>query len=71
MSVQEEALRLPRPEKLRLMEALWTDLSLVEEDYESPAWHELVLRETEARLAAGEEQQVDWDEAKRRLRTRP
>ncbi|GAA5478835.1 hypothetical protein Hhel01_02335 [Haloferula helveola] len=53
------------------MEALWTDLSLVEEDYESPAWHELVLRETEARLAAGEEQQVDWDEAKRRLRTRP
>gem|GEM_PF-1350314 len=37
-------------------------------DYESPAWHESALRETEARVAAGEEQQVDWVEAKRRLR---
>ncbi len=63
-------MRLPRPEKLRLMEALWTDLSVVEEDYESPAWHESALRETEARVASGEEQQVDWAEAKRRLRTR-
>jgi len=63
-------MRLPRPEKLRLMEALWTDLSLVEGDFESPAWHESALRETEARVAAGEEQQVDWDEAKRRLRAR-
>lgn len=61
-------MRLPRSEKLRLMEALWIDLSLVEEDLESPSWHETALHETQARLAAGDEQQVDWDEAKRRLR---
>ena len=71
MSVLEQALGLPRPEKLRLMEALWTDLSLVEEELDSPKWHEAALRETEARVAAGEEQQVDWDEAKRLLRRRP
>jgi hypothetical protein len=71
MSVLEQAMGLPRPEKLRLMEALWTDLSLVEEELDSPRWHEDALRETEARVAAGEEQQVDWDEAKRLLRRRP
>ena len=69
MNVEEEALQLPRAEKLRLMEALWADLSLVDEDYESPAWHESALRETEARVASGQEQQVDWEEAKRRLWT--
>lgn len=54
MSVLEQAMGLPRPEKLRLMEALWTDLSLVEEELDSPRWHEAALRETEARVAAGE-----------------
>ena len=71
MDVLEQAMRLPRPEKLRLMEALWTDLSLVEEELDSPKWHEAALRETEARVAASEEQQVDWDEAKRLLRRQP
>lgn len=58
---------LPRPEKLRLMEALWSDLSLADEDFDSPSWHGVALRDTEARVASGEEQQVNWDEAKRRL----
>ena len=61
-------MQLPRAEKLRLMEALWTDLSVREADFESPAWHEAALRETEAREAAGQEAQVDWTDAKRQLR---
>ncbi|MCH7224787.1 addiction module protein [Haloferula sp. A504] len=70
MNVQEQAMRLSRPDKLRLMEALWADLTAAEEAFDSPSWHEAALRETEARVAAGEEQRLDWDEAKRRLRVR-
>ena len=62
------ALRLPRADKLRLMQALWSDLTQVEEQFESPAWHETALKETERRVAAGEEAIVGWEEAKRRLR---
>ena len=50
MTVLEQAMGLPRSEKLRLMEALWTDLSLVEEGLDSPGWHGAALRETEARV---------------------
>jgi hypothetical protein len=52
------------------MEALWSDLSLVEEELESPGWHEAALQETAVRVGKGEERQYDWDEAKRLLRTR-
>jgi hypothetical protein len=68
MNVQEQALQLPRMEKLRLMEALWTNLSVSEDEFGSPGWHEDALKQTEARVASGEELEVDWDEAKRHLR---
>jgi len=68
MTVLDQAMELPRLEKLRLMEALWADLSLVEEELDSPNWHEAALRETEVRVATGEERQMDWNEAKLLLR---
>lgn len=58
------------PEKLRVMEALWADLSRHETGFESPAWHADVLRETERRVATGEEKPIDWDAAKKELRQR-
>jgi len=61
-------MQLPRAEKLRLMEALWVDLSRSEGEFESPTWHESALRETEQRVASGEEKAVDWEDAKRQLR---
>ena len=61
---------MTRAEKLQVMEALWADLSKSEEEVESPAWHADVLRETEARVAAGEERITDWEVAKRELRNR-
>ena len=61
---------MSRAEKLQVMEALWADLSKTEAEVESPVWHEDVLRETEARVAAGEERIADWDTAKRELRKR-
>ncbi len=52
------------------MEALWDDLSKPEADVDSPAWHNDVLKETEARVASGQERIADWETAKRELRKR-
>jgi hypothetical protein len=62
--------QMSRNEKLQTMEALWADLSKSEGDVESPAWHEVVLQQTEARIAAGQEKITDWETAKRVLRKR-
>ena len=62
--------RMSREEKLQTMEALWADLSKGDAEIESPAWHEDVLKETEARVAAGQERVADWETAKRELRKR-
>ena len=68
MTVQEQALQLNKAEKLQLMEALWTDLRESEADVPSPAWHGEVLRETTERYESGQEESIDWETAKRRLR---
>lgn len=61
---------LSRKEKLRMMEALWADLSKDETSMESPAWHEGALSETRARYDAGQEKIMDWQDAKKELRKR-
>ena len=60
---------LPRIEKIKLMEQIWADLSQDDEALESPDWHRAELEKTEKRLAAGQEQVLDWTEAKKRLRS--
>jgi len=55
-------------QKLQIMETLWESISHHEGEFTSPAWHEQALRETETKLAAGQEKIVDWEEAKRDLR---
>ena len=62
--------RMSREEKLQTMEAIWADLSKFEAETESTSWHEGVLRETEARVAAGQERIADWETAKSELRKR-
>jgi hypothetical protein len=57
-------------EKLRLMEALWADLSRHADAMELPDWHAQALRETEQRVADGKETAVDWETAKNELRQR-
>ena len=62
--------QMSREEKLQTMEAIWADLSKAGAELESPAWHRAVLKETEARVAAGQERIADWETAKRELRKR-
>ena len=61
---------MSRAEKLQAMESIWDDLSQSESEVESPAWHEHALKETEARVAAGQERIADWETAKQELRKR-
>lgn len=67
MSISEIR-KMPRLEKIKLMEALWADLSADEDAFDSPAWHVEELRATEARFAAGQEEMLDWEQAKKELR---
>lgn len=60
---------MSREEKLRAMEALWQEISKEEPLPESPAWHGVVLKHTQSQVSAGAEQAMDWEEAKRRLRS--
>jgi len=61
---------LSREEKLRIMEAIWEDLSKDQEQVESPEWHREALEETQRRRQSGQEGMVDWQEAKKQLRKR-
>jgi Putative addiction module component len=58
------------PEKLKLMEEIWRDLSQNERDLPSPEWHGAVLAERERKLASGEDSLVDWETAKQQLRAK-
>lgn len=65
-----ELRKLPPDEKLKIIEALWSDLASDDESFVSPPWHEEELRKTEADFAAGRIEVLDWEEAKKELRTR-
>ncbi len=65
-----EIQNLSKEEKLRVMEAIWEDLSKDDDQIESPDWHLQVLQETDQRLRSGQEHIVDWHDAKKELRKR-
>lgn len=61
---------LSRDEKLRVIEAIWEDLSCEDESIVSPTWHQEALQETVNRIRSGEEKILDWKEGKAVLRKR-
>ena len=65
-----ELRKLPPDEKLRIIEALWSDIADSETEFESPARHQEELRKTEADFAAGKIEVLDWTDAKKELRRR-
>ena len=65
MNLLQSLQELPKTEKIKVMEFLWNDLK---SDYDSPTWHEIALKETENRMALGEEKAIDWKVAKKMLR---
>jgi len=65
-----EITHLSKEEKLRLMEAIWEDLTKEVDFIESPGWHRQKLEETSRRLEADQELIKDWQDAKTELRKR-
>jgi hypothetical protein len=68
MSLAE--LRLLPPHEKLIIETLWADLAADEASFASPPRHAEELRKTEAALASGHVESLDWAEAKKELRQR-
>jgi hypothetical protein len=63
MSAQIDLQKMTIPDKLRLMEALWEDLSKLDTGLKSPEWHGEVLAERERLVESGHEAFIDWEVA--------
>jgi len=57
-------------EKLQTMEEIWDDLCHKNADMASPDWHGGMLAEREKTLQSGDEKFLDWDVAKKRIKTK-
>ncbi|MFM8982575.1 MAG: addiction module protein [Spartobacteria bacterium] len=68
MSVIEQIHQLSLQEKLIAMEAIWDDISRVEESVEIPQWHKDLLDEREQLIADGKARFIDWEEAKEQIK---
>ena len=68
MNLLESIHELPNTEKIKVMEFIWGELTLKEDKYSSPEWHNNALRETEKRVAERKEEFIDWNKAKQLLR---
>ena len=55
-------------QKLELLETIWADLAGDEERFESPDWHEFVLKDREKALKNGKVKISEWGEAKERIK---
>ena len=60
--------KMSTDDKLRALELIWDDLRRNEASVPSPAWHRDVLECREARLRAGSEKSIPWEDAKRSIR---
>ncbi len=70
MSVTLPLHEMSVPEKLRVMESLWEDLSRNSDALDSPDWHKAALMERKARVASGKTSYMDWERAKKEIRRR-
>jgi hypothetical protein len=59
--------QMSRPEKVRLMEEIWRDLSADEHELESPSWHGEVIAERTAKVEEGKATFLTLGELEARL----
>lgn len=67
MIAQQEIRQLPLPEKLALLEAVWSEISAEPENVEVPQWHKELLDARQQEFISGRAQVLDWEEAKRQI----
>ena len=59
--------QMSRPEKVRLMEQIWQDLSAHEQEVESPLWHGEIIAERTAKVEEGKASFLTLGELEARL----
>lgn len=64
-----ELRKLPADEKIKILEVLWSDLASDEDSFKSPSWHDGELRQTEKDFDNGNVETLDWEDAKKELRS--
>ena len=62
--------QMSRPEKVRLMEEIWQDLSADEQEVESPSWHGEIIAERIAKVEEGKAMFLTLEELQARLATK-
>jgi putative addiction module component (TIGR02574 family) len=62
--------QMSRPEKVRLMEEIWQDLSADEKEVESPSWHGEIIAERTAKVEEGKATFLTLEELQARLATK-
>ena len=60
--------KMSTEEKIQTMEIIWNDLCEKADGVPSPDWHKKVLQEREDGIRKGDEEFVDWNSAKKRIR---
>ncbi len=66
--VSKLAENTPLEDIAREVAVLAVEKNASEAELVSPAWHEQILKEREARIRSGQEKFIDWEDAKKELR---
>ncbi|MDO9271228.1 MAG: addiction module protein [Methylobacter sp.] len=61
--------KLSVTEKIQVMESLWDSLCTDADNINSPAWHSDVLQQREEMLNDGTDTFIDWNDAKKDIRS--
>jgi putative addiction module component (TIGR02574 family) len=65
---QAEIREMPFPEKLALLETLWSEISSEPERIEIPQWHKEILDERMQAAENGRVDVIDWELAKQQIK---
>ncbi len=67
MTSVEDIAQMPLHEKLLFMEAIWDDISKVNDSVAVPQWHKDILDQREKAVENGQARFIDWEEAKAQI----
>lgn len=67
MIAQSEIRQMSFPEKVALLETVWSEIAADPGQVEVPQWHKDILDERDLALNEGRATVLEWDEAKRQI----
>ena len=67
MIAKSEIRQMSFPEKVALLETVWSEIAADPAQVEVPQWHKDILDERDLALKEGRATVLEWDEAKRQI----